>query len=390
MKISAVIAEYNPFHLGHALHLKKTREQGCDKIIVLLSGSFTQRGEPAIFDKFTRAACALRSGADLVLELPTFFALSPAQGFAEGAIRILDALGCVETLSFGSEVEDLEALGRVASLLAQEAPEYRAFLQKGLAAGKSFPLAREEAFCLVYGAEAAAPLRSPNAILGLEYLQALARQKSRIAPCIVRREGGSYANPSLSGALSSALAIRRDMREGGTLWQNSVPGQLLPCYQKPIPEAAVFPHLLYLLRSKTPEELAEIHGVTEGLEYKFRQAGQQARNYQELLCLIKSKRYSMARIKRALCCLLLGVTRQKAAELAAAPLYARVLGVREDSRVLLSLLSGCARIPILSSPKGQEGNPMLALDLRASDFYGILQNPPHPAGRDYRQGILRR
>lgn len=389
MKISAVIAEYNPFHLGHALHLKKTREQGCDKIIVILSGSFTQRGEAAIFDKFTRAACALRSGADLVLELPTFFALSPAEGFADGAVRILDALGCVDALSFGSEIDDLDALRGTAALLAQESPMYQVYLQEQLSAGKSFPAAREKAFTLAYGEQAAAPLRSPNAILGLEYLQALARQKSGIAPCVVRRTGGGYADSALSGALSSALAIRKDMREGGMLWQRSVPEQLLSCYQNPVMESAVFPHLLYLLRSKNPEELAQIHGVTEGLEYRLWRAGRQARDYEELLCLIKSKRYAMARIKRALCCLLLGITKQKAAEMQAAPLYARVLGVREESRALLSWLSDCARIPILSSPKELEHNPLLELDLQAADFYGVLQTPCAPAGRDYRQGLIR-
>lgn len=389
MKISAVIAEYNPFHLGHAHHLKKTREHGCDKIIVILSGNFTQRGEPAIFDKFTRAACALRSGADLVLELPTFFSLCPAEGFADGAVRILDALGCVDTLSFGSEVAELDVLQRTALLLAQESQEHRAYLQKQLSAGKSFPAARAEAFARTYGEQAAAPLCSPNAILGLEYLQALSRQKSRIEPCVILRQGSSYADPALSDGLSSALAIRKEIGEGGLLWQHAVPKQLLPYYQDPVTASAVFPHLLYLLRSNSPQELAKIHGIGEGLEYKFWRAGQKARDYEELLALIKSKRYPLARIKRALCCLLLGITKQKAEELATASLYARVLGVREDGRALLSMLSDHARIPICSSPKELMGNPLLELDLRATDFYGVLQSPPAPAGRDYRQGLIR-
>ena len=162
MKISAVIAEYNPFHLGHALHLKKTREQGCDKIIVILSGNFTQRGEAAIFDKFTGPPALCVLGQTSCWNCPHSSPFPPAEGFADGAVRILDALGCVDALSFGSEIDDLDALRGTAALLAQESPMYQVYLQEQLSAGKSFPAAREKAFTLAYGEQAAAPLRSPT------------------------------------------------------------------------------------------------------------------------------------------------------------------------------------------------------------------------------------
>lgn len=389
MKISAVIAEYNPFHQGHALHLARTRELGADKIIVIMSGSFTQRGEAAIFDKFTRTACALTCGADLVLELPTFFALSPAQRFAEGAIRILDSLGCIDSLSFGSEIADLPTLLKTAELLSQEPEAYRACLRGYLAAGNSFPAARQKAFSQLYGEEIAAPLCSPNCILALEYLQTLDRISSKIQPEAILREGSSYLNPGMEGALSSALAIRAELRSGGQAWRSSVPPAILDFYRNPVPEDSVFPHLLYQLRRSSAETLSQVSGIQEGLEYKLWQAGQAAESYEDLLERIKSKRYPMARIKRALCSLLLGITKRAEQALSSAPLYARVLGVKKESVSLLSLLCETSSIPLLCTAKDfPSQNPLFALDLWASDFYSTLQAPPAPAGRDYTQKLL--
>ncbi len=389
MKISAVIAEYNPFHLGHALHLSRTRELGADKIIVIMSGNFTQRGEAAVFDKFTRAACALKCGADFVLELPTFFALSPAQRFAEGAIRILDGLGCVDSLSFGSEIADLPTLLQTADLLSQEPEAYRSCLRSYLSAGNSFPAARQKAFCQLYGEELAAPLGSPNCILALEYLQTLSRISSKIQPEVVLREGSAYLNSKMQGALSSALAIRADLRSGGQAWQRCVPSALLEFYRNPVSEDSLFPHLLYQLRRTSAQSLGQISGIQEGLEHKIWQAGQMAESYEDLLARIKSKRYPMARIKRALCSLLLGITKQAEQALTRAPLYARVLGVKRESISLLSLLSKTARIPLLCSAKEFPAqNPLFELDTWATDFYSTLQAPPLPAGRDYTQGLL--
>ncbi len=389
MKISAVIAEYNPFHQGHALHLVRTRELGADKIIVIMSGSFTQRGEAAVFDKFTRAACALTCGADLVLELPAFFALSPAQRFAEGAVRILDSLGCIDSLSFGSEIAALPTLLKTAELLSQEPEAYRTCLRSHLAAGSSFPAARQKAFSQLYGEEIAAPLRSPNCILALEYLQALSRISSQIQPEVVLREGSAYLSREMQGTLSSALAIRSDLRSGGQAWRRSVPPAILDFYRSPVPEHSVFPHLLYQLRRASAESLGQISGIQEGLEHKFWQAGQAAESYEDLLARIKSKRYPMARIKRALCCLLLGITRQAEQSLSEAPLYARVLGIKKESIDLLSLLSKTSRIPLLCSAKDfPSQNPLFALDIWATDCYSALQATPAPAGRDYIQGLL--
>ena len=389
MKISAVIAEYNPFHLGHALHLARTRELGADKIIVIMSGSFTQRGEAAVFDKFTRTACALTCGADLVLELPAFFALSPAQRFAEGAIRILDSLGCTDSLSFGSEIADLPILLKTAELLSQEPEAYRTCLRSHLAAGNSFPAARQKAFSQLYGEEIAAPLRSPNCILALEYLQALSRISSQIRPEVILRQGGAYLDSEMQGALSSALAIRSDLRSGGQAWRRAVPPAALDFYCNPVPEDSVFPHLLYQLRRASAEVLGQVFGVQEGLEHKLWQAGQAAESYENLLERIKSKRYPMARIKRALCGLLLGITKQAEQALSQAPLYARVLGIKRESMDLLSLLSKTARIPLICSAKDfPTQNPLFALDIWATDCYSTLQTPPAPAGRDYTQGLL--
>ena len=190
MKVTGIIAEYNPFHQGHAYHLARARElTGADRLLVVMGGNFMQRGEPAIVDKYARAEMALKNGADLVLELPAAAATGSAEYFAEGAVELLDASGVVDALCFGSELGKLAPLEKAAALLLEEPEEYRQRLREELKRGKNFPEAREIALSAFF-------LSAPNNILAIEYLKALKRRKSSIEALTIPRLGNYHGNDS--------------------------------------------------------------------------------------------------------------------------------------------------------------------------------------------------
>ena len=249
MKTVGIIAEYNPFHKGHAYHLQKAKELAdADYAVVVLSGDFVQRGGPAIVDKYLRAEMALRSGADLVLELPVSYAAGSAEAFAQGAVSVLEAVGCVDALCFGSEAGGLSALLSYARLFEEEPPAYRELLKEALRQGFSFPAARSRAAeeyrnlterilpCCADDADcrrSASLLEEPNNILGVEYCRALIRRNSSIRPLTLPRRSSGYHDLSLDTEMASASAIReRKLRENrssrGWLSSARLPGKSAP------------------------------------------------------------------------------------------------------------------------------------------------------------------
>lgn len=226
MRTVGIIAEYNPFHTGHEYHIREAKRQsGADYAVVVMSPDFVQRGEPAIFDKHTRAEFALCCGADLVLELPVCYATGSAEYFARGAVGILDALGVVDVLCFGSETADPALFDAAARLLAEEPEAYRQLLGNGLKSGKTFPQARAEALqavCAGTGETSALAdfLATPNNILGVEYCRALLDLGSPIRPLPIRREGSAYDSDDLAGRYCSATALRRALTVNTTTVQN--------------------------------------------------------------------------------------------------------------------------------------------------------------------------
>ena len=232
MRIVGIIAEYNPFHQGHAYQIKKVRElTQADFILVSMSGNFVQRGAPAMFDKYTRAHAALLSGADLVLELPVSIATGSAEAFARGGVRLLHDTGIVTDLCFGSECGDLSSLERLAAFLAEEPTDYKLYLQDGLKQGLSFPAAREQAVRLSDPYLPAELLGMPNNLLGLEYLKALHLYGSSIRPFTIQREGSGYHDTDVSsGQYSSASAIRAELIRSGGHFSEELLAQL-PLYK---------------------------------------------------------------------------------------------------------------------------------------------------------------
>ncbi len=389
MKIAGIIAEYNPFHTGHAYQIAQTRQKGgADHIICVISGNFTQRGEPAAYDKWTRAKAALLGGADLVLELPFLYATQSAEGFANGGVAILDALSCIDFLSFGSECADVSAMEQAASLLLYESADFGATLKAQLSLGASYPAARAAALRRCLPLHDKTLFSSPNNILGIEYCKALLRQNSKIKPFTIRREGNEYASLALAPRFSSASAIRRAILSAKeTDYQKHLPESSLPLYEaaSAVSPESLLPFLLFALRRMDQKELGSIVDVSEGLDYKIMDCAKEARDYFGLIESIKSKRYTYTRIQRILLYCLFGVTKELMASARKEPLYARVLGVKKESVHLLSLLSETSSIPLVTKACEFPEGSLFRFDLLASDIYGLLTQKIAPAGRDFTQ-----
>ena len=385
MYFSGIIAEYNPLHKGHAHHIALTKQNTkSEYTVIVMSGNFTQRGEPAIFDKWARTRMALSAGADMVLELPVSYALGSAERFAHGAVKIMDSIG-ISSLCFGSETANLQKLSLVAELLAEEPEQYRTALRKELNKVISFPAAREAAVSSLLG-ENAGVLSSPNDILGTEYIKAIKRLKSCIRPVPVLREGSGYNDASMS-ELPSALAIRTALRRGDKTAYSALPiSSQIWCAQPVFPEDMT-QLLLYALRTRTPQQFAKIYGVSEGMEFKLARECKKCRSYDELLSALKSKRYTLTKIKRMLACVLLNITDELTAEIDSEGLYARVLGIRKTAKPLLSHISKTSIIPVVTQPNSKALSASLALDIRASDVYSLFGGISR-AARDFTEGLI--
>ncbi len=391
MKIAAIIAEYNPFHNGHALHLARTCEiAGECNIICVMSGNFTQRGEPAIADKWARARMALLGGADIVIELPFLFATRSAEGFARGGVELSGALGCVDYLSFGSESGELEQLKTLARILADEPPVFKEAVKKALATGVSFPRARDIALKTVTDGTADV-LTGANNILAIEYLKALYATKSAVRPICVKREGSAYSELTMAANFSSASAIRAEIAAHGM--SGMVAANVPPTVMKAMDFAPLtggeyyFRLLAYKLRSMPLNEISAIHGVTEGLEYRIARAASEAKSLDEMIFAIKSKRFTYTRVMRVLLHCLMGVT-DDAVKKCPSPTYARVLGFKREKQGLLSRLAECSRIPLLTKPSEFTGGAALGFDILASDIYSLLNDAPLPASRDFTEKLI--
>lgn len=387
MKIAGIIAEYNPFHNGHAHHILRTREiTGCDYVVVCMSGSFTQRGEAACLDKWTRTRMALECGADAVFDLPALFAVRTADDFARGGVEILGGLGC-DVLSFGSECTDMALLERLAGLRMQEPPELARMIREKLDAGMAHARARGEALAELLDVEPAL-LNAPNMILAAEYIRAIHVSGRSMQPVAIPRVGG-YHDPAL-GQFASASAIRQalqreEIREAAAC----VP----PACRESLSEISMHSMddlLLHRLRCMTEAEIAALPGVNEGLEKRVIKCVREASSRTALLEMLKCKRYTHARLSRLCAHALLGMTREL---LNRHPLpdYARLLGMRADAQPLLAELKKRTSLPILSDGSRLAGNEIFDLECRATDLRALLCNDPaeRKAGQEYTRKFVR-
>ncbi len=398
MITTGIIAEYNPFHNGHAYHLNQVRARSqADYLMIVMSGDFVQRGAPAIADKYLRTQAALLCGADLVVELPCLFACSSAEAFAFGGVSLLDRMGVVDYLGFGCECGALEPLEKAAFILAQEPASFRNVLQKELRNGYSFPAARAMALshCLGTNTEGADLFSSPNNILALEYLKALYRLDSSIRPLAVKREGSGYhekelCSSELYSVFSSALALRNAILSQGdiTLLKGQVPDPVFALlnggFGKRLPVSARdFSSLLYYkLLSEAEKGYTEYLDVTKDLSDKIKKKLRSYGSFDSFCMSLKSRDLPLTRIYRCMTHILLNIRQADAQEIInenGVP-YARVLGFRESSAPLLAKIKRCSRIPLIVTADDAKkfmkspvttaaAKNLLQTDLRAARLY---------------------
>lgn len=338
-RIIGIIAEYNPFHNGHAFLLQQAKIDPQDFIVVAMSGSFVQRGEVSFYDKWMRARWALENGADLVVELPTVFVLQSAKEFALGGVRLLSSLGCTH-LCFGSEINDLSALQILASRIAQPSKKLSALVKLYLSKGYSFPRAQFYAYCECYPDDVlhSQILSQPNATLGISYLQAIDSLSSPLQPIVIARKGAGYHDTKLESTHASASGIRKALVNGKIdSVKQQVPADVFEDISRSsfAEKSALENILLYQLRSQNVEQLHSIFGMEEGLENLFMRNAQLT-SVESILSAVKSKRYTQARLQRLLCAILLQINRSFVAKANQYHFdFAHVLGFRSPAQSIL-------------------------------------------------------
>lgn len=390
MKTVGLITEYNPFHNGHAYHIEKAKMlTGADRVIVVMSGDFVQRGAPAVMPKHLRTESALLSGASLIIELPVCFATGSAEYFAQGSISLLNQLGCIDSICFGSECGDLHLLKEIAQILADEPIEYQTALKQALKEGASFPAARQEALN-IYSDKYSEILASPNNILGIEYLKALAKIHSKMEPFTIKRIGAGYHDMDIDGQFSSATAIRSDIYQLAdvnssseslplTHIQTQVPSSCHELMKKnyrtryPV-KADDFSLLLKAkLLSETAGSLSHYLDMSPELANRILRLRNDYLSFEQFCDLLKTKELTRSRISRSFIHVLLGITNDWLTAMKAPAPYARILGFRRDHADLLGILKRTSDIPLITSPARavltDTAYQMLELDIYASDLY---------------------
>lgn len=360
MKTAGIIAEYNPFHNGHKYHIEKTKKiTGADAVIVAMSGNFVQRGEYAICDKWSRAKMALLNGADLVVELPVVYACQSAEYFAKGAVSLLEELNC-NFLSFGTETDSIDKLIEIAEFLKSPDEKFKQKLTEGMKNGESYP----KAFSKALGND---EIGTPNNVLAIEYI----KQLDKMVPIGVKRKG------SLHDCEGSASDIRNRIKSGNEI-NNLMPKSAFEILaNSKNPDCKIYEKLiLYKLRTTAPEQLKSIPDVTEGLENRIIQCAHKSSTLDELYENIKTKRYTMARIRRILNNLLLDITKE---DIIKKPEYIRVLGMNKKGMEILSDLRDKTDLPVITKMADANHCSMLEADVRATNVYSLLTDTPSMA-----------
>lgn len=355
MRIVGIIAEYNPLHNGHIYHLEQAKSQTqADYCIVIMSGNFVQRGEPACTDKLTRTEWALKAGADLVIEMPSVYATANAERFALGGVCTLHSTGVVTDLAFGCEETDLRTLYQLSDIVASEPPLYLKHLKENLKQGLSYPRARFGALKAIGVPDVMVDaIARPNNILAIEYLRAIKLLAPEIHPLPITRTDSGYNTEELTGEFSSATSIRKALVEGNSAVLSAMPsfvgGPLLYDAQFPITQDMVGDMILYALRRQSLEQLQEIPDIGEGLENVIYKAVRSKNSIDAFYEEVKTKRYTLARCKRIAISALLGITAAHVHETMKSPegIYIRVLGFNKNARPLLSLIGKAASAPLI-------------------------------------------
>lgn len=389
MKIVGLITEYNPFHNGHLHHIKLAKKlTGADYVVVVMSGNFLQRGAPAIIDKYSRTRMALSCGADLVVELPCVYATSSAEFFASGAVSILNKMGCVDYLCFGSEYGEVSVLKNIAEVLANEPEEFKQHLKNYLKDGLVFPVARKRALLdykfdiSITNEELEVILSEPNNILAIEYIKAIIKQNSSIEPLTIKRVVSGYHDTSINDTICSASAIRKALITGGLeSFKNQVPESVYDILMKehnktfPIYLNDFSSLLKYRLLLGNSNSLTSYFDVSTALSNTIMNNLSNFKNIEDFSNLLKSKQYTLTRITRSLIHILLNIEKELPDDNS---FYIRILGFRKESSQLLTIIKTNTSIPIISKLADSKNLlnasalHMLDQDILATDIYNTI------------------
>lgn len=398
MNLLGLIVEYNPFHNGHKYHLEKSKEiTNATHTVAIMSGSFLQRGEPALFDKYTRAEMAVKNGVDLVIELPTLYACQSAEIFSHGAVATLNSLNCVNSLCFGSEEGNIDILQTISEILVKEPSDFKTTLKNFLDEGIVFPVARSKALyeyiknnhlLELSEDELQQVLNSSNNILGIEYIKSLIKLNSSIKPYTITRIASKYNSTDIESNICSATAIRNSLKDNTDLKliENVVPLHTFNEINHKINTNfnPVFDYMFYDLLSSTiirdVDNLTKYFEVNEGIENKIYSNVFTSKNLEELINSTKSKRYTMTKIKRTLNNILLGINRDdviKVKDLDKVP-YIRILAFNNKGREIIKKIKTSSDIEIITkfSKISHVDDPifdtLIKYDLKSSNMYNLI------------------
>lgn len=395
MKVSGIICEYNPLHNGHVHHIRETRANGATHIVGVMSGNFVQRGDVALLNKFDRAKLAVNAGVDLVIELPVAFASAPAELFATGAVSILHDLGIVDELSFGSSCGDQECLELLAEASLSTTAHYRDRIRERMREGDSYPAAVWEIVRQRYGNKVAGMMLDPNNVLAIEYIKAMYKLETNIKPFTIQRQCVMHDSLTPSEMYASASFIRKSIADGDPSYLDYIPRYTAQLLTRRIREGRTADIrrlerlILYRIRTMSPEELMELPDVNQSLQNRIL-AAKNANSWDELLAAVKTKCYTMSRIRRILMAAVIGIRREDQKYY---PPYARVIAFNERGMELLAHAKGKSRIQIGTSLAKLSETSRLAesfvrLEERASNVYGLAAEDMFSAEQDFRAKIV--
>ncbi|AEB76163.1 nucleotidyltransferase [Clostridium botulinum] len=382
MNITGIITEYNPLHKGHIYHINESKAlTKCDGIVCIMSGNFVQRGIPALIDKWSRTTLALHSGVDLVIELPTIYSLSSAEFFAFGSVSLLNSLGIINNLCFGSESGNITTLKEIAKVLYKEPIIFKNYLKTYLDSGLSYPSARSNSLIKYFNDnyEIKDILHNSNNILGIEYCKSILKCNSNIVPYTIQRQGSSYNDCDLENNFSSATSIRNHLKKSQdiNILEDILPSETFNMISQKfyndnlVFEDSIFPFIKYKSFTNN-NELENLPDVSEGLHNKIYKTLKESSCYKDLISNIKSKRYTYTRISRILCQYFIGLESYDSHTLRNSPApYARILGFNNKGREILKEMKKSSSIPIYNKlPKHL--NETLKLDIQGTRAYNIL------------------
>ncbi|ASW42954.1 nucleotidyltransferase [Clostridium isatidis] len=389
MNITGIITEYNPFHKGHLYHLNSAiKTTNCDGIVCIMSGNFVQRGGPAIIDKYKRAEIAVLNGVDLVLELPCFYSVSSAEFFAKGSVSILNSIGVVNNIFFGSECGDIEKLKYIANFLTNEPNEFKAEIKNNLNLGLTYAKAREISLNKFLKDDSLKDiLKSSNNILAIEYIKALIKLNSNIVPLTLKREGSNYNDKNFTSIFASATSIREYLKKNMELDKinNYLPITTINYLEnlkagnyKFVFEEDMYKYIKYRILSNNIN-FENLQEVKEGLDNKIIKEIYTSNSFDDFILNIKSKRYTYTKISRLLTQIFLSFDTYNYMELLDENnLYARILAFNENGRKIIKEMKKKSQIPIITKISKGNNNPLLNLDINATKTYSILNSSLDP------------